>query len=370
MATTTPTHLPSAAAGTVPGATAPADVVPAPPGETRAALVPLLFGFFPTQVLHVGARLGIADLLAEGPRTTADLAAATGTDAASLYRVLRALACFDVLAEVAPGTFAHGPHAGGLVTDGWSSIRHLIELFAGNDVWRAWGELDTTVRTGDVALERITGMTTFEHMAAHPELQATFNRAMAEGTRNAAPGIVEAGRFDRFTSVVDVGGGDGTLLAAVLAATPGLRGTVFDLAEGLADAPTTLARAEVADRAATAAGDFFESVPTGADAYLVKSVIHDWDDERSAAILRRVRAAIGDAGTLLIVEPVMPSAPAGTPDVLMMVMSDLNMLVCTGGKERTEDEFRALLAEAGFALRTITPVNGPTNYSVIEATPA
>jgi hypothetical protein len=354
MVTTTPTELPTTD-------TTAGDIVPAPAAETRAALVPLLFGFFPTQVLHVGARLGVADLLANGPRTTDDLAAATSTHPPSLYRVLRALACFGVLAEVAPGTFAR---------DGRSSIRHLIELFAGHDVWRAWGELDASVRTGDVALERITGMTTFEHMAANPELQATFNKAMSEGTRNAAPGIVDAGRFERFSSVVDVGGGDGTLLAAVLAATPGLRGTVFDLATGLADAPATLAAAGVADRADVTAGDVFESVPTGADAYLIKSVIHDWDDERTVAILGRIRAAIGDAGTLLIVEPVMPSAPSATPDVLMMVMSDLNMLVCTGGKERTATELRTLLAHAGFALQAITPVSGPTNYSVIEATPA
>ena len=343
---------------------------PAAPAETRAALAPLLFGFFPAQVLHVGATLGVADHLAEGPRTTAELATLTDTDEPSLYRVLRALACFGVLDEVTPGTFAHGPHAGGLLTESPTSLRHLIQLFAGHEVWRSWGELDVTVRTGDPAWDRITGKTAFEYMSSDPEYQAMFNRAMSEGTRNATPGIVEAGDFGRFSWVIDVGGGDGTLLAAVLAAHRDLRGTVFDTGDGMQAAPATLSAAGLTDRATAVAGDFFASVPAGPDAYLVKSIIHDWDDERSTAILANIRAAMGEAGTLLLVEPIMPPAPAGTPDVLMMVMSDLNMLVCTGGKERTEAEFRSLLAGAGLALRSITPVTGPTNFSVLEAVPA
>ena len=355
MATTSdPTTPPTAAAG----------------AETRAALVPLLFGFFPAQVLHTGASLGLVDHLAGGPLTTDELARATGSDAPSLHRVLRALACFGVLDEVEPGTFAHGPHAGGLLTDGPASMRHLITLFAGPEVWRSWGELDVTVRTGETAWDRITGASAFEYMSGNPEYQAMFNRAMSEGTRNATPGIVEAGDFGRFSWVVDVGGGDGTLLAAVLAAHPDLRGTVFDTEDGLAAAPGTLARTGLAERAEARAGDFFRSVPEGADAYLVKSVIHDWNDERSTEILGNIRSAMGDDGTLLLVEPVMPPEPAGTPNVLMMVMSDLNMLVCTGGKERTESEFRALLAAAGLDLRSITPAPGPTNLSVLEAVPA
>jgi orsellinic acid C2-O-methyltransferase len=338
--------------------------------ETRAALVPLLFGFFPAQVLHVGATLGVADRLVDGPLTAAELAAATGTDEPSLYRVLRALACFGVLDETVPGTFALGAHAGGLLTDSPTSLRHLIQLFTGHEVWRSWGELDVTVRTGEPAWDRITGTSAFEYMAGDPEYQAMFNQAMSEGTRNATPGIAEAGDFARFTWVVDVGGGDGTLLAGVLAAHPHLRGTVFDTHDGMQAAPGTLARAGLADRAAAEAGDFFAAVPGGADAYLVKSVIHDWNDERSAVILANIRAAMPADGTLLVVEPVMPPEPAATPDVLMMVMSDLNMLVCTGGKERTESEFRNLLADAGFDLRQITPVPGPTNFSVIEAAPS
>ena len=340
---------------------------PASPADTRAALVPLLFGFFPTQVLHAGAALGVADHLVGGPLTTARLAELTGTHEASLARLLRALACFGVLDEVEPGTFAHGSHAGGLLTEGPASLRHLVTLFAGREVWASWGELDETVRTGEPAWHRITGTTAFEHMAADPEYQAMFNRAMSEGTRNAAPGIVEAADLGRFSWIVDVGGGDGTLLAAALVAHPALRGTVFDTADGMQAAPAALARAGLADRADAAAGDFFSSVPPGADAYLLKSVIHDWDDERATAVLRTVRDAMPDGATLLVVEPVVPPTPAASPDVLMMIMSDLNMLVCTGGKERTEDEFRVLLGGAGLRLRSITPVPGPTNFSVLEA---
>jgi hypothetical protein len=342
---------------------------PPGPSNPREVLAPLLFGFFPTQVLHVGATLGLADRLTDGPLTSGELAAATGTHEPSLYRVLRALACFGVLAEPEPGTFALGPHARGLLTDDPLSLRHLVMLFAGHEVWRSWGELDVTVRTGETAWDRITGKTAFEFMAGDPEFQAMFNQAMSEGTRNAVPGIIEAGDFARFARVVDVGSGDGTLLAAILAAHPDLRGTVFDTHDGIQGETATLAGAGVADRGETVAGDFFASVPGGADAYVVKSVVHDWEDERAAAILANVRAAMPGAGTLLVVEPVMPDRPAASVDVMMMVMSDLNMLVCTGGKERTEAEFRALLAATGFDLRRITPVPGPTNFNVVEAVP-
>ena len=341
---------------------------PAPAKETGAALGRLLFGFFPTQVLHVAATLGLVDHLADGPRTVEDLARATGTHGPSLHRVLRALACFGVLDEVAPGTYGRGRHADGLAEGGPSSMVHLVRLFAGRDVWRSWGELDETVRTGEPAWHRVTGASSFETFAADPEQQASFNKAMAEGTRRAAPGIVAAGRFERFSTVVDVGGGDGTLLAAVLAAHPDLRGTVFDTPSGVAGADRTLADAGVADRASVATGDFFGSVPTGADAYLVKSVVHDWDDERATQLLRRVHEAATDESALLVVEPLMPTAPAASPEVLMLVMSDLNMLVCTGGRERTEAEMRDLLAGAGFEVRSVTPAPGSA-YNVVEAVP-
>ncbi len=341
-----------------------------PTADPRPVIGQLLFGFFPTQVLHVAAVLGIADLLVDGPRSTAQLADDTGSDEPSLYRLLRALACFGVLDEVEPGTFGHGRYADGLVTDSPRSMRHLVLLFAEREVWRSWGELDESIRSGAPAWDRIVGMSAFEYMAANPSSQAMFNQAMSEGTRNTAAGLAESGVMARFSSVVDVGGGDGTLLSAVLAAHPDLQGTVFDTEDGLTGAADRLAAAGLGDRARTVAGDFFASVPGGADAYLIKSVIHDWNDERATTILATVRAAMPPDGTLLMIEPIMPDTPAGSPDVMMMVMSDLNMMVCTGGKERTEAEFRDLLAGAGFELRSITPVPAPTNFSIIEATPS
>jgi hypothetical protein len=341
-----------------------------PAADSWAVMGQLLFGFFPTQVLYVAATLGIADLLVGGPRSADDLAAATGTDRSSLHRVLRALACFGVLDEVAPGTYGHGRYAASLVTDNPMSMRHLVLLFADHDVWKSWGELDESVRTGEPAWDRITGMSAFEHMAAHPEQRAMFNEAMSEGTRTAAAGLGQMDGFERFVSVVDVGGGDGTLLCALLRAHPHLRGAVFDTDDGLTGAAGTLADADLGGRAGTVAGDFFASVPGGFDAYLIKSVIHDWNDEKATAILANIRAAMPDDGRVLLVEPIMPDAPAASRDVMMMVMSDLNMLVCTGGKERTEAEFRDLLAGSGLEVVSITPVPGPTNFSVIEAAPA
>ena len=338
-----------------------------PAADTGAVIAQLLFGFFPTQVLYVAATLGIVDLLIDGPRAADDLAAATSTDRSSLQRVLRALACFGVLDEVEPGTFAHGPHAPGLMTDNPASMRHLVLLFADPNVWRSWGELDDAVRTGEPSWDRITGMPAFEHMDAHPEQRVMFNQAMAEGTRNAAAGIAKMDGFDRFTSVVDIGGGDGTLLTAVLGAHPHLTGTVFDTTDGLTGADDRLAAAGLGTRARTEAGDFFASVPAGFDAYLIKSVIHDWNDAKATAILANIREAMPDDGRVLLVEPIMPVTPAASREVMMMVMSDLNMLVCTGGKERTEAEFRELLAAAGLSLVSSTPVPGYTNFSVIEA---
>lgn len=225
------------------------------------------------------------------------------------------------------------------------------------------------MRTAEPAWTQLFGPP-FEYLPAHPELNAIFNEAMAEGSRMAAPGVVAAGDFARFGTVADIGGGNGTLLAAVLAAHPQVRGILFDTAAGLEAAPAVLDGAGASDRCRLLAGDFFEAVPEGADAYLLKSVIHDWDDDQSVAILRNCRAAMPPGGAVLLVEPIMPARPEASPDTFFMVMSDLNMLVCTGGRERTEEEFRTVFAAAGLTLRSATRCPGPTNFSVLEAVPA
>ncbi|MGH9188081.1 MAG: methyltransferase [Acidimicrobiales bacterium] len=327
----------------------------------------LVFGFFPAQLIQVAARLRIADELAGGPRSTAELANATDTHEASLYRLLRALVFFDVLAEPAPGHFELTERGDLLRSDGAGSVRNIVMLFCGPEVWRSWGELEHSVRTDQPAWDHLYGLSAFEYMAKEPEFNAIFNEAMAEATRTAAPGVVAAGDFSRFDTVVDVGGGNGALVAAILSAHPDLQAVLFDTELGLEDAPRLLETEGVTDRCRVVAGNFFEDVPDGADAYVLKSVIHDWDDERSIAILANCRRAMPVDGTLLIVEPVMPARIEPSPDVFFMVMSDLNMLACTGGKERTKDEFRALLDAAELELRKVTPCPGPTNFSVLEA---
>lgn len=355
--------------------TAPADAArasggdaPAAMSEHRSMVMQMLFGFFPAQVLQVAARLGIADELAAGPRTTAELAQSIGAHEPSLYRLLRALVSFDLLAEDGPGRFTLTDRGALLRSGAPGSIRNLAMLFCGHETWRAWGELERSVRTGKTAWEHLFGPP-FEYLAAHPDLNRVFNEAMAEASRVAAPGVAAAADCSRFATVADLGGGNGTLLAAILGANPHLQGMLFDTPAGLQDAPEVLEAAGVTDRCRLVAGDFFESVPEGADAYLLKSVIHDWDDERSAAILRNCRTAMSPDATLLIAEPILPARvePSRHPSIL--IMSDLNMLACTGGKERTEEEFRTLLDASGFTLQSVAPCPGPTGFSVLEATP-
>ena len=193
---------------------------------------------------------------------------------------------------------------------------------------------------------------------------------MTEATRWAAPAVLAVYDFSRFRTVVDVGGGNGTLLGALLAANPGLRGTIFDLPSGVAGARPHLEAAGLADRCEVVSGDFFaDPLPSGGDAYVLKSVIHDWNDDRSRAILENCRRAMPAHGRLLIIEPVVPAKVDGSPAHRMMVLSDLNMLAVTGGRERTEPEFGVLLASAGFRLERVVPAQPPSNFSVIEALP-
>jgi hypothetical protein len=247
-------------------------------------------------------------------------------------------------------------------------VRGIVRLFCGPEVWRSWGDLVGTLRSGEPAWERVTGTTSFEFFAANEERSAIFNTAMAEHTRQVAPAVVEHGGFGRFRTIADLGGGDGTLLAAILRAAPQAAGILFDLPAGHAGAERTLAEAGVAGRCRIVSGDFFESVPEGADAYVLKSVVHDWDDERAAAILRRCRETMRPDARVLLVEFVMPEIV--TPEDSGNVMSDINMLVVLRGRERTERDFRDLLGAAGLRLTAMTGALPPSGYRVIEAAPA
>jgi O-methyltransferase len=335
-----------------------------------SALQNVVYGYMPAQILHVGARLGIADELAAGARTLPELAAATGTHAPSLRRLLRGLACLNVVVERADGAYELTEAGTPLRSDVPDSIRAAVLLFCSDAVWRSWGALEYSVRTGDIAWDHVHGVSVFDYMDDHESEATTFNSAMADRTRAAVGQIIESYDFSRFTRLVDVGGGNGQLIATILASAPQLRGVVFDQPAGVVDARDTLSAAGVADRCEVAAGDFFSGVPKGADAYLLKSVIHNWDDDKATAILRNCHDAMGDKGTLLLVERVMP-ARVDSPAAGRIVWSDVNMLVNTFGRERTEAEYRTVLGAAGFDLVERVPTGeNPVDYQLLAAEPA
>jgi hypothetical protein len=329
----------------------------------------VVYGFMPAQVLRVAALLGIADHLADEPMTATQLAAATETHLLSLRRLLRGLTCLGVIEEPEPDTFALTEDGQQLRADAPDSVRAAVLLFTSDEVWRSWGRLEHSVRTGEAAWDQVVGTSVFDFMAGHPEQAGTFNAAMADRTRLVAPRIVAAYDFARFGTVVDLGGGDGALIAAILAAAPEVRGVLFDRPAGVAGAPAVLSAAGVADRCEIVAGDFFVAVPDGADAYVIKTVLHNWDDEQCVDILANCRKAMRHNGTLLVIERVVPpriTSAAASRAVFM----DLNMLVHTPGRERTEAEYRSLYTAAGFELTdAVTVDQEPVGYQVLVGKP-
>ncbi len=328
----------------------------------RDTLRRLTNGFQVSQAIHVAASLRIADLLSNGPRSVEDLAATTGTTATALTRLLRALASIGIFAEEA-GRFGQTALSNYLRSDVTGSLRAWAMRIGRPDHWRTWGELERSLRSGTSAFRELYGVTAWDWRAAHPEENAIFNAAMTGLSAGMVESIVAAYDFSQIRSIVDVGGGEGALLAAILAANPPMRGIVFDLPHVLTGASAVLQRAGVTDRCQLVAGSFFETIPPGADAYILKSIIHDWDDAAALAILRCCRIAIPDTGRLLLVEHALK--PVNEPDPARF--SDLNMLVMLGGQEREPDEFERLCAGAGFRLTAIVPT--ASTHSVIEARP-
>lgn len=326
-----------------------------------------IYGFFTSQALYAAVRLEIPDLLVDGPRSVSALAGVTGAHEPSLHRLLRALVFLDVLREPERGTFALAEQGELLRSGITGSLRQLVLLLCGPECWASWGELEHSVRTGDVAWEHVFGQSSFDYLAAHPEKRAVFDAAMSDGASSFVPGLLSVCDFSSFSTVVDVGGGSGALLAGILATNPGLHGTVFDTADGLEQAPAVLAAAGVSTRCRLVPGDFFASVPSGADAYLLKSVLHDWDDERGVDILTKCREAMPEHAVLFLIEPLLPVTANGGASHLQLFMSDLNMMVCHGGRERTPHEFRTLLSAAGLRLSSVTPCPPPSVVAVLEA---
>ncbi|MEV0374492.1 methyltransferase [Streptomyces sp. NPDC050636] len=335
--------------------------------EARDTLARIVFGAMATHAVGAAVRLRVVDLIGDGERTADELAAECAAQPQAMGRLLRALAGLGLLVEGASGGFAVTPVGDLLRGDRPESLRSFVRLFTDPAILRAWEHLGDSVRTGGPSFDAVFGKDFFGYLAEQPELSAEFNAAMSEATRDTAARVPAAFDFGSFATVADIGGGDGTLLAAILAAHPALTGIVFDTAEGLAQAAAKLEREGLDGRSSLVAGDFFATAPEGADLYLLKSVIHDWNDEQCVGILRHCRRVIPDGGRLLIVEPVLP--PVVDPSAAGVYLSDLNMLVNLGGRERTRDDFERLCRDAGFAVRTVTPLPKPNRFSVIEAAP-
>jgi len=339
------------------------------PVGPAATLMPLINGFMASRLVQVASELAIADRLADGPKTSAVLASETETHPPSLHRLLRALASLGVLEEVEAGRFALTTHGASLRSDVADSLRNFALMSGTERMWRIWGDLLHSIRTGESAQQHLYGVESFAYFATHPKEAAIFNQAMADVTRRVTETVVTAGDFARFRTIVDVGGGNGALIAAILAATPRLKGIVFDLPSGNVDAPRLLGTAGVADRSEVVTGDFFHLVPAGADAYILKNVIHDWDDERAVAILKNCRRAMERRARLLLVERVMPERMEVSARLQQMALLDVHMLLGPGGRERTDAEFRRLFAASGLCWAGVLPLSGEFGPSLIEALP-
>ncbi|MBI3300999.1 MAG: methyltransferase [Deltaproteobacteria bacterium] len=328
-------------------------------------LLQMMTGYWGSQAIYVAAKLGLADLLKDGPKSGAELAQATRTHAPSLTRLLRALASIGVLAESEDGRFELTPLGACLQSGVPGSVRAAAIMF-GETLYRAWSGLLQSVQTGETAFGHVFGTPIYQYFAQHPEAAAVFNEAMIEMTTQVAAAVVAAYDFSRFGKLVDVGGGYGTLVAAILQATPTLSGVVLDRPQVAEGARKYIEAAGLAGRCAVVGGDFFESVPSGGDAYVLKSIIHAWDDDRSIRILTNCYRVMAGEGPLLLVERVLPARTSHSSAAQAVTLNDLNMLVTSGGHERTEAEFRALFTAAGFTLTRIIATQAPMGFSVIE----
>ena len=325
------------------------------------SLLTLSMGIWTGSALSAAAALGIADQLASGPKTRDELAAATRTHARSLYRVLRALASLGVFAERPDGRFENTPASEKLRSDLPGSLRDYI-VFIGQP-WHvaAYGELMHSIRTGEPVVGKVLGKPIWDFFATDKEQGRIFDAAMTSIIADTAFAVRDAYDFSSIRTLVDVGGGHGVLLGTVLAANPQLRGVLFDQPHVVEGARVTFARLGVADRASLVGGDFFREVPT-ADAYILSHIIHDWDDERSTAVLRTIRRAAEPGARVVVVESVIPAGNAPSFGKLL----DLEMLALPGGIERTEAEYRELFASAGFRLSRLVPTRSAAHC--VEAT--
>jgi hypothetical protein len=348
--------------------TADTHAAPAPEGHAAppppVVLLQLMNGYWITQAIAVAAELGVADEIADAPRTAADLAARTDAHPESLRRLLRALAMVGVLAEQPDGAFGLTPVGSFLRDDAPGSLRALARMRGSEWQWRAWRELEHSVRTGDTAFDRVYGKPLFDYFADHPADGTIFSEAMISHASQMHTAVADAYEFPRTGTVVDVGAGHGTLVAALLKANPELGAVLHDVPAVIDGARGWLGSQGLDGRCEFVAGDFFESVPQGGAVYTLSHIIHDWDDDRATRVLRNCRAAMTEPDQRLAVcEMVVPTGPEPHFSKLL----DLEMLVNTGGRERTLDEYERLFSDAGFELTRVVPTATPV--SVMEGRP-
>ena len=322
-------------------------------------------GYIMSAALWVATRLDVAALLAGGPRPVADLAQSTGVNEDALYRTLRALAMAGIFTESAPRTFANTPGSDLLRADVPGNVRDMALWLPDPFHFRVYAETLEAVTTGQPVGEKVVGMPVFEYFAKDRELSERFNNAMTNFSASVAPAALQAYDFSGIGVLVDIAGGHGMILSSIVQRHPTMRGILFDLDHVLAGAAPLLEQMGVKARIQLASGDFFKAVPAGGDAYIMKHVIHDWDDEKATVILKNVRTALEGKpnGKVLLLEGVIQ--PGGQPDLMKII--DLEMLLLPGGKERTAEQFAALFAGAGFELVRIVPTQSP--LSIIEARP-
>jgi len=334
------------------------------PNQTPAAeqMLQIISGFWISRAVYVIARLGIPDLLKAGPKTADELANATKMHAPSLYRLLRALASVGVVSAQGE-RFGLTPLSETLVTDAPGSLRWFAVSELGQEHYPAWGNLMQSVKTGEIAFDHFFGVDIWTYFQRNPEDAAVFNDSMSSVTAAANEEIMTRYDFSGFKKVVDIGGGHGGLITSILKKNSHVKGVLFDAPSVIEGARQRIEAAGLGDRCETVSGDFFKSVPAGGDAYLMKWIIHDWDDQKAITILRNCRNEMQPNGKLILVDCVVPE----TDDPHFSKFIDLNMLVMTGGKERTAKEFEKLLSEAGFKMLRVVPTKVPT--SIVEAEP-
>jgi hypothetical protein len=321
----------------------------------------MIIATWTSQAITVAAQLGVADALANGPLPIDELAAWVGADADALSRLLRALISRGVFRQRRDGRYELNPLASTLRSDVPMSTAWAAQLYGSREQRERWSLLVDSVRTGESVVPALHGKESFEYFAEQPELAELFNKTMTSVSEMTDATVVAGYDFSGYPTIVDVGGGHGPLLAAVLASAPASRGVLYDLPAVVASAPNLLRERDVADRVQITEGSFFESVPGGGDAYLLKNILHDWPDEKAVQILRNVRAAAGLRATVLLVEFVIPKHDREFPGKWV----DLEMLLNLGARERTAAEYRNLLSEAGFRMTRV--VQTATPLSVVEA---